>query len=342
MSAFLAEYGLFLAKTLTIVLAIIATGVAIATLAGRGRDSGREHLEVRKLNHKYEQMAETIQASILERHQLKAQRKRDKKQKKAHTRQLRRQGDGDARKRVFVLNFDGDIRASALPSLREEISAILTVASENDEVFLNLQSGGGLVHAYGLAASQLMRLKQKGIPLTIAVDKIAASGGYMMACVADRLIAAPFSVIGSIGVIAQIPNFHRLLKKHDIEYEQLTAGEFKRTLTMFGENTDKAREKFREELEDTHRLFKEFIAEHRPMVDIDRIATGEHWPAKRALELKLVDELKTSDDYLLEQIEHKDLYSISYRIRRPLGVRMGWFIQNTAERLLGTPHGPQQ
>ena len=159
-----------------------------------------------------------------------------------------------------------------------------------------------------------------------------------MACVADKILAAPFSIIGSIGVIAQIPNFHKLLKKHDIEFEQLTAGEFKRTLTMFGENTDKAREKFKEELEDTHILFKEFIQEHRPMVEINRIATGEHWPAKRALEMKLVDELKTSDDYLLEQSQNKDLFEISYSIKKPIGVRMGWFIQNTIERLLEQRH----
>lgn len=333
MSAFITEYGLFLAKTITLVLAVIAVVIGVTMLAGRGREIGRERLEVKKLNDRYEKMADTIRAGTLNKFQLKKRLKANKKQQKERTKRLNKK-DSEPRKRLFVLNFDGDIRASQLSSLREEISAILTVAKSEDEVLIKLQSGGGLVHAYGLAAAQLMRLKQKGIPLTISVDKIAASGGYMMACVANRIIAAPFSVIGSIGVIAQIPNFHRLLKKHDIEFEQLTAGEFKRTLTMFGENTDKARQKFREELEDTHALFKDFIGEHRPAVDIDRIATGEHWPAKRALELNLVDELKTSDDYLLEQAAVKDVYAISYCIKRPLGVRMGWFIQSIVERLL--------
>ena len=333
MSAFFAEYGLFLAKTLTIVVAIVVIVAGIILLASRGRDMGREHLDVKKLNQKLDDMAETIKLNTLEKDELKKLEKTEKKQHKADEKR-RKSGESTPRKRIYVLNFDGDIKASPLSSLRQEITAILTVATPDDEVFLNLQSGGGLVHAYGLAASQLMRLTQKKIPLTIAVDKIAASGGYMMACVADKIIAAPFSVIGSIGVIAQIPNFHRLLKKHDIEFEQLTAGEFKRTLTMFGENTDKAREKFKEELEDTHILFKDFIKEHRPIVDIDKIATGEHWPAKRALELKLVDELITSDDYLLEQSEDKDLYEITYTIKKPLGVRMGWFIQSTIERLL--------
>ncbi|ALP53386.1 hypothetical protein Tel_09610 [Candidatus Tenderia electrophaga] len=333
MSAFIAEYGLFLAKTVTIVIAIIAIVAAIILLASRGREGAREHLEVKKLNDKYEQMAHTIEASTLDKFQLKKRLKHEKKQLKDRTKRLKR-GNAEPRQRVFVLNFDGDIRATQLASLREEISAILSVATPADEVLLKLQSGGGLVHAYGLAASQLMRLKQKDIPLIVSVDKIAASGGYMMACVADKIIAAPFSVIGSIGVIAQIPNFHRLLKKHDIEFEQLTAGEFKRTLTMFGENTDKARQKFKEELEDTHSLFKDFIAEQRSSVDVDRIATGEHWPAKRALEMSLVDELKTSDDYLLEQINAKDVYALSYSIKKPLGVRMGWFIQSTLEKLL--------
>ncbi len=333
MSALFAEYGLFLAKTLTIVFAIVAIVTGIILLASRGRDMGREHLDVKKLNQKFDDMAETIKLNTLDKDELKKLDKTEKKQHKADEKR-RKSGESSARKRIYVLNFDGDIKASPLSSLRQEITAILTVATPDDEVFLNLQSGGGLVHAYGLAASQLMRLTQKEIPLTIAVDKIAASGGYMMACVADRIIAAPFSVIGSIGVIAQIPNFHRLLKKHDIEFEQLTAGEFKRTLTMFGENTDKAREKFKEELEDTHILFKDFIKEHRPIVDIDKIATGEHWPAKRALELKLVDELVTSDDFLLEQSKDKDLYEITYTIKKSLGVRMGWFIQSTIERIL--------
>lgn len=333
MSAFISEYGLFLAKSITIVLAIIAIVAGIVMIASRGREIGRERLEVKKLNDKYEEMAEIIKINTFEKEQLKKSLKQDKKQKKEQAKKLK-SGDAEARKKIYVLNFDGDIKASTLSSLREEISAILTVAKPEDEVFLKLQSGGGLVHAYGLASSQLMRLKEKNIPLTISVDKIAASGGYMMACVADKILAAPFSIIGSIGVIAQIPNFHKLLKKHDIEFEQLTAGEFKRTLTMFGENTDKAREKFKEELEDTHVLFKEFIQEHRPLVEIDRIATGEHWPAKRALEMKLVDELKTSDDYLLEQSQDKDLFEISYTIKKPIGVRMGWFIQNTIERLL--------
>ena len=333
MSAFFAEYGLFLAKTLTIVFAIMAVVTGIILLATRGRDMGREHLEVKKLNQKYDDMAEIVKLNTLDKDELKKLDKAEKKLQKAEAKQ-RKAGKSEPRKRIYVLNFDGDIKASPLSSLRQEITAILTVATPDDEVFLNLQSGGGLVHAYGLAASQLLRLTQKNIPLTIAVDKIAASGGYMMACVATKIIAAPFSVIGSIGVIAQIPNFHRLLKKHDIEFEQLTAGEFKRTLTMFGENTDKAREKFKEELEDTHILFKDFIKEHRPIVDIDKIATGEHWPAKRALELKLVDELITSDDYLLEQAKDKDLYEITYTIKKSLGVRMGWFIQSTIERLL--------
>lgn len=337
MSAFISEYGLFLAKSITIVLAIFALVAGIAIIASRGREIGRERLEIKKLNDKYDEMAEVIKINTLDKDQLKQSLKLEKKQKKEQAKKLKR-GDTEKRKKIYVLNFDGDIKASTLSSLREEISAILTVANAEDEVFLKLQSGGGLVHAYGLAASQLMRLKEKDIPLTISVDKIAASGGYMMACVADKILAAPFSIIGSIGVIAQIPNFHKLLKKHDIEFEQLTAGEFKRTLTMFGENTDKAREKFKEELEDTHILFKEFIQEHRPMVEINRIATGEHWPAKRALEMKLVDELKTSDDYLLEQSQNKDLFEISYSIKKPIGVRMGWFIQNTIERLLEQRH----
>jgi serine protease SohB len=219
-------------------------------------------------------------------------------------------------------------------SLREEVTAVLTVATPDDEVFVRLESGGGMVHAYGLAASQLNRIRERNIPLTVAVDKVAASGGYMMACVANRVIAAPFSIIGSIGVVAQIPNFHRLLKKHDVDFEQFTAGEFKRTVTMFGENTDEGRAKFRKEVEDIHLLFKDFIQKHRPNVDIVKVSTGEYWPAIRALEHDLIDELKTSDDYLLDKNETADIFQIRYSTRKNFLEKLGFQMQQLVDRYL--------
>ena len=298
-------------------------------LASRGREALRGHLEIKNLNEKYQDMTTALEAHTLSKEAFKkVQQTRKKTQKK------QAKTSENARPRVFVLNFDGDIKASTASSLTEEITAVLLIAKPEDEIFLRLQSGGGLVHAYGLAASQLTRIKARNIPLTIGVDKIAASGGYMMACVADRIVAAPFAVIGAIGVVAQIPNFHRLLKKYDIDFEQITAGEYKRTLTLFGENTDRGRAKFKEELEDTHVLFKDFIAEHRPQVTMEHIATGEHWPAKRALDLKLVDELMTSDDYLMKKAENADLYEITYAVKRPWGVRLGWFIRHAIDNVL--------
>ncbi len=326
MTEFLYDYGLFLAKTLTLVAALLALVVGIALIASRGRDLSREKLEIHKINDKYRQMSHTLNEKVLPEKVWKNRLKEEKKSLKKR--------EDEERKRLFVVDFDGDIKASAVTSLREEITAILTVARPEDEVVVRLESGGGMVHAYGLAASQLKRVREAGIPLTVAVDKIAASGGYMMACVADRILAAPFAVVGSIGVVAQIPNFHRWLQRHDIDFELLTAGEFKRTLTLFGENTDKAREKFKEDLEQIHALFKAFISEQRPQVPIDTVATGEHWPASRALELKLVDELTTSDDYLLARSREADLFEVKYTIRKPLGARLGEFAQNAVERLL--------
>ena len=129
---------------------------------------------------------------------------------------------------------------------------------------VRLESGGGLVHGYGLAAAQLVRLKDAGLTLTVCVDKVAASGGYMMACVADKVVAAPFAVIGSIGVVSQLPNFHKWLKNHDVDYEMFTAGDYKRTVTVFGENDAEDRAKYQEELEQTHALFKHFVNTYRP------------------------------------------------------------------------------
>ena len=330
MTDFFLNYGLFLAKTVTIVAAISAVMLFSVFLASRKEARKKNAIEIRKINEKYDDMAMAMNVSMLHKEGLKKYLKDEKEKLKEIVKSIK---DGVHKKRIYVLNFHGDIRASAVSSLREEITAILTVATENDEVFIRLESGGGVVHGYGLGASQLMRIREKNIPLTVSVDKVAASGGYMMACVGSRILAAPFSIIGSIGVIAQVPNFNRVLKKHDIEYDQFTAGEFKRTVTMFGENTDEAKAKFREEIEDIHVLFKDFIVQHRPDVDIVKISTGESWPGTRALEKKLVDELKTSDDYLLERSKDTDIYEIKYVSKKSLGKRIGLQIQRLLDKV---------
>ncbi len=327
---FLINYGLFLAKTVTIVVAVAAVILLFVFLAGRKQAGKKDSIEIKKLNKKYDDMAMAMNANILHKEGLKKYFKDEKEKLKEIVKDIK---DGVHKKRIYVLNFHGDIRASGVSALREEVTAILTVASENDEVFVRLESGGGVVHGYGLGASQLMRVREKNIPLIVSVDKVAASGGYMMACVGSRIMAAPFSIIGSIGVIAQVPNFNKVLKKHDIEYDQFTAGEFKRTVTLFGENTEEAKAKFREEIEDIHVLFKDFIVQHRPDVDIAKVSTGESWPGTRALEKKLVDELKTSDDYLLESSKDADIYEIKYVSKKSLGERMGFQIQRFLDKL---------
>jgi serine protease SohB len=317
---FLAEYGLFLAKAVTVVVMALGLFAGLFAISARARprlkEGLKERIEVKHLNHQYESMREALEQAMVSGKALRRLRKQHKR--KAEQSRAARDSGERSRKRIFVLDFHGNVLASAVASMRQEISAVLTVARPEDEILLRLESGGGLVHAYGLAASQLLRIKNRNIALTIAVDKIAASGGYMMACVADRLMAAPFAVIGSIGVVAQLPNFHRLLKRNDVDFEQITAGEFKRTLTLFGENTDRAREKVREDVEDTHLLFKDFIKQQRNGVDIDKVATGEHWYGSRALELGLVDELRTSDEYLMQAADSADLYQITYAAPRSL------------------------
>jgi serine protease SohB len=329
MTEFLLEYGLFLAKTVTFVAAFIALMLFTFVMAGRQQAEKKESLEVKKLNKKYDDMAKAMNVGMLQKDSLKKYLKEEKEKLKAAQKGKK---DEPSKKRIYVLNFHGDIRASAVASLREEITAILTVANGKDEVFLRMESGGGVVHGYGLAASQLMRLREKEIPLTVSVDKVAASGGYMMACVGNRILAAPFAIIGSIGVIAQVPNFHKVLKKHDVEFDQFTAGEFKRTVTMFGENTDEAKAKFREEIEDIHVLFKDFIVRHRPDVDIVKVSTGESWPGTRALERNLVDELKTSDDYLLEQSRQADIYEVKYVSKKSLFEKLGFQVQRLMDK----------
>jgi serine protease SohB len=240
---------------------------------------------------------------------------------------------------MFVINFDGSPMAKEVDALRREITAVLCVAKEGDEVLVNVESGGGVVHGYGLAASQLQRIKDKGLKLTISIDKVAASGGYMMACVADKIISAPFAIVGSIGVIAQIPNFNKVLKKNDIDFEMHTSGEFKRTLTLFGENTDEGRTKFRSELEEVHQMFKDFVLENRKNIDIKKVATGEYWYGKKALELDLVDDIQTSDDFLLKANDDYKLYRLKYATKKTLAQKLGFAASQGVESAIMRLYG---
>ncbi|MCX0334136.1 protease SohB [Acinetobacter radioresistens] len=247
--------------------------------------------------------------------------------------------EGRARKKnnqkIYVIDFKGDVQASAVENLREEITLILATAKAGkDRVVVRLESPGGMVHGYGLAAAQLVRLRDAGFHLTICVDKVAASGGYMMACIANEIITAPFAVVGSIGVVAQVPNFNRLLKEYNVDFELYTAGEYKRTVTMFGENTPEGKAKFEQELQQTHALFKHFVEKYRPKVNVEKVATGEHWYGQDALDLNLVDELKTSDEYLLSALPQHDVYVISTRRKPTLGEKLGLQAAQMADALV--------
>jgi len=239
--------------------------------------------------------------------------------------------------KIYVLDFQGDMAASAVEGLREEITLILATAKAGrDRVVVRLESPGGMVHGYGLAAAQLVRLREAGFHLTICVDKVAASGGYMMACIANEIISAPFAIVGSIGVVAQVPNFNRLLKDNKIDFELYTAGQYKRTVTMFGENTEEGKAKFEEELQQTHALFKHFVEKYRPQLNIEKVATGEHWYGRDALDLNLVDKLQTSDEYLLNLLPQHDIYSIQTRKKPTLGEKLGLQAAQIADSLVPT------
>ena len=329
----LIAYALFLAKAVTIAALIGAVMIALVR-ARRESHSAEEHLEITDLNDRYRETGRTLKRATLSgkafRKAVRAEHKEDKAREKA--------GDGP-RPRVFVIDFHGDIKASEVTALRECITAILLVAKDGDSVVVRLDNAGGMVAEHGLAASQLARLRDHKIPLTVTVDKVAASGGYLMACVADRILAAPFAVVGSIGVVAQLPNFHRVLERNGVDFELHTAGEYKRTLTLFGENTEAGREKLVEQLEETHRLFKDYIAEYRPELDLGRAATGEYWHGRQALELGLVDTIQTSDDYLLGLQTEADLLHLKYAGRkRPIDrllASLGKAVESMLRRALG-------
>ncbi|QMB01487.1 protease SohB [Escherichia fergusonii] len=334
----LSEYGLFLAKIVTVVLAIAAIAAIIVNVAQKNKRQ-RGELRITRLSEQYEEMKEELATALMDEHQQKIWHKAQKKKHKQEAKLAKakaKQGEtlSSDKPRVWVLDFKGSMDAHEVTALREEITAVLAVYKPQDQVVVRLESPGGVVHGYGLAASQLQRLRDHNIPLTVTVDKVAASGGYMMACVADKIVSAPFAIVGSIGVVAQLPNFNRFLKSKDIDIELHTAGQYKRTLTLLGENTEEGREKFREELNETHLLFKDFVKRMRPSLDIDQVATGEHWYGQQALEKGLVDEINTSDDVILGLMNGREVVNVRYMQRKKLLDRFTGSAAESADRLL--------
>lgn len=341
---YLYEYLIFLAEAVTVVVAILLILSAVTSLNMKRQHGERGHLEVYKLNDRLDQLKDGLRHAMLDSASFKKQHKQEAKSAKQEAKVAKKAAKNAAKadktkddetkddetkdpekssvqkkNRTFVLDFKGDIQASSVKHLSTEITAIITMAEETDEVVVRLESPGGAVHGYGLAASQLDRIRSHKVPLVVTVDKVAASGGYLMAAVADRILAAPFAVLGSIGVVAQIPNVHRLLKKHDVDIEVLTAGKYKRTLTVLGENTEEGREKFKEELEEVHALFQEFVSSRRPQLDMAEVATGEAWYGQRALARKLVDDIATSDEYLTQACAERDVFEVRWiEHKRPI------------------------
>ena len=318
------EYGLFLLKVMTILISVI---VLISFVAASKKSNTSEVLEIENLNEKYKGLSDSLNKAVMEKDEWKKKQKSEKaiakKNKKKKTR----------KPKAYILDFIGDIKASAVPSLREEVTAILDIAKRNDQIVLRLDNHGGVVHEHGLAASQLARIRQKKIHLTVVVDKVAASGGYLMASVANKIYAAPFAILGSIGVIAQLPNFNRLLDNYGVDFEQITAGQYKRNVTMFGKNTDEDREKLKDQLEEIHELFKSSVNEYRPQLDLERVATGEHWYGSKALELGLIDEIKTSDELLIEMAKKYEIFSVKLKVKKPLKKRLLSNIDSLLEKV---------
>lgn len=321
----------FFAQTLIIVAAIIAILSTIGILVAKAKSQKTFKIEL--LHENLQEQVETLGGILKSKSEVKQEKKKTKQQEKAKAKLIE---EGQYYKsRIFVLEFlKGDIKASATEHLREEISTLLGVATPNDEVVVKVESPGGLVNAYGLAAAQLLRIRTAGIPLTVCVDEVAASGGYLMACTANKIIAAPFALIGSIGVVAQVPNFNKFLKKHDVDYKEYTAGDYKRTVSLFGEITEKGEAKFKEQLELTHDMFKTFVGKYRTKLDINQVATGEFWYGEKALSLGLVDEIKTSDEYIFSRSKDQQIVKISFEVKPSLSDKLSGALAKIAIEIL--------
>ncbi len=340
MLEFLADYGLFFAKAVTILGVVLLILGAIFSGAQRSKQDRQGNIKTKHLNKELKEMQEQMLEVLLTEDELKQKHKEHKKLDKQKKKAEKKQAKGDAQAhtpRLFVIDFDGDKEGNQVENLRREVTALLSVADKGDEVLLRVESPGGMVHTYGLAAAQLERIKKAGLHLTISVDKVAASGGYLMACIADKLLAAPFAIVGSVGVLVEITNFNKLLKKNNIDVEVLTAGEYKHTISMLGEITPEAREKTLEELHSVHTMFKNFVSKYRPQLDIEKIATGEYWHGSQAIELNMVDELITSDEYLCKKCDDEvEVFEISYKEKETLGDRLGIALAASLDRAMNT------
>lgn len=322
----LIEFGLFFGKVIVVFIFIVA--LMIIGLLISLKNKHKPNLEVENLNEKNDEIKNFLSSIVLEKKEYKKQHKQAQKDLKK---------EGRTRNKAFYITFEGDISATQVKELRDEVTAVLSVAQPQDEVVVSIESPGGVVSGYGLAAAELVRLREAGLKLTACVDKVAASGGYMMACTAHQIIAAPFAIVGSIGVLAQVPNVHKLLKQNHIDYEEVTSGEFKRTVSIFGEITDKGREKFKEQIQDTHLLFKKWVHQFRPQLNIDQVATGEYWFGLKAIELNLIDHVQTSDEYLQKLYKTHTVIKIKYQQKKKLGEKIseafGLIIDKTFDKI---------
>lgn len=355
-------------------LGLLALGAGVLILARRGgRRSGRPsegdeaiELNLLKLNETWRARSDELRKVVLSAPEWKAVEKQEKEEEKQRRKQEKREakaglgsgpesGKGAAsdasdasrgaaqvkipsgEKRVFVLSFHGDLHANQVAGFRVAISALVPLLrKETDTVVLKLESPGGVVHGYGLAAAQVLRLKEAAQKLVVCVDKVAASGGYMMACLADEIVCSPFAVVGSIGVVAGVPNLNRLLREKKVDYLEMTAGKHKRTLSVLGEVTDDKKEKFQTQLEEVHTLFKDHVLRNRPGLDLERVATGEHWHGVQALDLGLVDRLGTSDDVVAGALAEAEVFELHYHERESVKEKLaGRFLRVLEGRQVG-------
>jgi serine protease SohB len=318
---YLLQFGIFFGKTVIIFLFIVALILIIAAIAARAKH--RPQVEIEDINEKFSDISMVLRSVIRSKKAFKSEQKQIEEEDKKLS---------EDRKNVFVLEFDGDLQASQVKELRDEVTSVITVARPGDEVVVCIESPGGAVSGYGLAAAELVRLRSANLKLTACVDKVAASGGYMMACTANQIFAAPFAVVGSIGVLAQVPNFNKLLKEHNVEYEEMTSGEYKRTVSFLGEITPKGRQKFQEQLEDTHELFKGWVNEYRPQLDMSKVGTGEYWFGRRAQDLNLIDKIVTSDEYLQTLMKTDRVFKVKFAHRKKLGEKLSEALGQAASK----------
>jgi protease IV len=189
---------------------------------------------------------------------------------------------------IARVNIDGLIRSD-----QQRVEALERLEKSNHAaVIVHINSPGGTTAGSEQLYDALVRLKAKK-PLVVVVEGLAASGGYIAAIAGDHIVARQSSLVGSIGVLFQFPNFTELMKTVGVKVEEVKSSPLKAAPNGFEPTSPEARAALDALVKDSYAWFRGLVKERRGMDDVllEKVADGRVFTGRQAVELKLIDQL---------------------------------------------------